>query len=272
MIRTWPGVGAAAVSLLLLGAACSGEDEQPDLSVPSDVAPRSDDADSDDATDATDGATDDDATDDATDPLIGETFHVAQAVDDALVVRASAQEGADELVTLSAADEVSGKIICLVSQQVGMWVEVHLPSGPTHRTGWVAREDVALSRHRFRIEVSRSTHTLTLYTGEVVALTAPIALGPDAPPAGEHLFIKDLVKSPNPASPYGAYAYGLSGSDNELGDFTSGSGVVAVHGTGDPSSLGGEVPYGAIAVGDDIVTRFVDTIGIPLGTPVDVVE
>ncbi len=48
--------------------------------------------------------------------------------------------------------------------------------------------------------------------------------------------------------------------------------MVAVHGTGDPSGLGRDVRYGSIAVGGDIVTRLVDTIGLPLGTPVDVVE
>ncbi|HEY6416123.1 MAG TPA: L,D-transpeptidase, partial [Acidimicrobiales bacterium] len=199
-------------------------------------------------------------------------FHVAQATEETLVVRASAQEGADELVTLSATDEVSGKIICLVVQQVGDWVEVQLPSGPADRTGWIARDEVTLSRHRFRIEVSRSDHSLTLYIGEIVALSSPVALGPDAPPAGEHLFIKELVEPPDPAGPYRLYAYGLSGADNALEQFTDGAGVVGIHGTADPTALGAESAAGAIGVGDDIMTRLVDTIGLPLGTPVDIVD
>jgi len=256
MTRTRLGVAAASVLLLLLGAACSGDDP-PDLSLPDDD---------------TTPAGDDDTTDETTDPLLGETFHVAQAAKDPLPVRASAQATADELVSLSAEDEVSGAVTFLVVQQVGEWVEVQLPSGPTERTGWVARDDVTLSRHRFHIEVSLSDYTMTLYTGEVEALTAPVALGPDAPDADEEVFIKDLVKPPDPSGPYGAYAYGLSGSDNELTDFTSGEGVVALHGTGDPSSLGGDVATGSIAVGPDIVSRLVDTIGLPLGTPVEIVE
>jgi lipoprotein-anchoring transpeptidase ErfK/SrfK len=256
MTRTRLGVAVAVVSLLLLGAACSSDDNTPDLSLPDDVA----------------SSRDDDSATETADPLQGEMFHVAQAVEETLVVRASAQQGADELVTLSAADETSGKVVCLVEQQVGEWVEVHLPSGPGDRTGWVARDDVTLSRHRFRLEVSLSEHTLTLYTGEIVALTAPVGLGPDAPPAGEERFIKDLVQPPDPAGPYGPYAYGLSGSDNQLANFTSGSGVVALHGTGDPTGLGAAVPYGSIAVGSDIVTRLADTIGLPLGTPLDIVE
>jgi lipoprotein-anchoring transpeptidase ErfK/SrfK len=255
MTRTRPGVAAAVVSLLLLGAACSSDDT-PDLSLP------------DDAT----AAGDDETTDDASDPLLGETYHVAQAATDPLVVRSAAQDGADELTTLAAADQTSGLVVSLVVQQVGDWVEIELPTGSGERTGWVARDDVTLSRHRFRLVVSRSEHTVTLYTGEVVALTAPIALGPDAPPAGERRFITELVRPPDPAGPYGPYAYGLSGSDNQLVNFTTASGVVALHGTGDPSTLGGTMPYGSIAMGSDIVTRLADTIGLPLGTPVEIVE
>jgi hypothetical protein len=45
-----------------------------------------------------------------------------------------------------------------------------------------------------------------------------------------------------------------------------------VHGTGDPSGLGKDVPYGSIAVGAEYVNQMVDTIGLPLGTPVEIVE
>ncbi|HEX6568614.1 MAG TPA: L,D-transpeptidase [Acidimicrobiales bacterium] len=245
---------AAVVSLLLLGAACSGDDT-PDLSLPRDAT-------------VPDAST----TDETTDPLLGETFHVAQATHDTLVVRSSAQEGADELLTLVAAEQVSGKIVCLVVQQVGDWVEVRLPSGPTDRTGWVARDDVAISRHHFRIEVSRSEHTLTLYNGEIVALTTPVSLGPDAPAAGERRFVTELVQPPDRSGPYDTYAYGLSGADNDLAAFTAGSGVVAIHGTADAGALGDDAPSGAIGVGTDIVARMADTIGLPLGTPIDIVE
>ncbi len=265
MTRTRPGVAAAVVSLLLLGAACSSDDDTPDLSLPDDVTAADDNDDNGDTDD-----TDDEG--DGDDPLLGETFHVAQAATDPLVVRTAAQSSAAELTTLSAADQTSGLVVCLVVQQVGDWVEVELPTGSAERTGWVARDDVDLSRHRFRLVVSLSEHTLTLYTGEVEALTAPVALGPDAPEAGEDRYITELVRPPDPTGPYGPYAYGLSGSDNQLANFTAGSGVIAVHGTGDPAGLGAAVPYGSIAVGSDIVTRLADTIGLPLGTPVEIVE
>lgn len=255
MTRLRPGAvaGVALAVALLLGSGCSGGDD-PELSDPA-SAPAS--------------AGDPDA---STSGEPGDTIHVAEALDRRLVVRDAADADADELVTLSTDDQASGKVVCLVVQQVGDWVEVHLPEGPADRTGWVERDDVALSRHRFRIEVSQSEHALTLYTGDTVALSAPVALGPDAPDVGEDLYIKELVQPPVPDGTYRTYAYGLSGSQNDLAAFTAGRGVVAVHGVGDPTALGTDVPAGSIGVGTDIVTRLVDTIGLPLGTPVDVVE
>ena len=256
MTRTRLGVAAVAWLLLVVGAACS-DDDNPDLTLPGAASYPDDDADT--------------TTAETSDPLLGEVFHVAQALDEQLVVRGAAQESADEVVTLEAADQVSGKVVCLVVQQVGEWVEVRLPTGP-RRSGWVARDDVALSRHRFRIEVSRSEHLLTLYTGEIVTLEAPVALGPDTPETGERLFVTALVQPPAGARPYAAYAYGLSGADNDVDAFRAGEGVVAVHGVTDDATLGSDVPAGAIGVADDVVTRMADAIGLPLGTPVDIVE
>lgn len=254
MTRTRLAAAAVAWLLLVVSAACGG-DSSPELSLPAAPATRSD------------GTTNED---EASDPLEGETHYVAQALDDTLVVRTAAQEGAAELARLEAAEEVSGKVVCLVVQQVGEWVEVRLPS-TTERTGWVHRDDVALSRHRFSIEVSRSDHRLTLRTGEIVVLEAPVALGPDAPPEGERLFTTALVKPPTPGGPYVAYAYSLSGAENDAQAYRDGQGVVAIHGAADPGNLGGEAPGGAIGVAPDVVTRMADAIGLPLGTPVDVV-
>ena len=264
--RRW--VAAGVVSSLVLGVACSGG-EEPDLSLPSDATASTDGTDSTDVSADTGASAD--ASDEASDELQDETFHVAESLDENLVVRSAASGGAEEIATLTASEAVSGRIICLVVQQVGDWVEVELPTGPAGRSGWVARDDVALSRHRFRIEVARGDRTLTLYTGSVVALSTPVALGPDAPAAGERLFITELVQPPDATGAYGAYAYGLSGAANDAAAFAAGTGVVAVHGVNDPAVLGADAPAGSIGVAPDIMSRMADTIGLPLGTPVDIV-
>ena len=155
--------------------------------------------------------------------------------DDAVLVAASAEDlevwgspgdGAAAVETLLAAQQTSGQVVCVVVRERGDdWLEVALPTAPAGHTGWVKRADVTLSRHRFRIEVSRSDHTLTLHTGDTEALSARVAIGTaDSPEAGTTLFIKDLVEPPNPAGPYARYAYGLSGSANDLAAFQAGQG------------------------------------------------
>lgn len=202
----------------------------------------------------------------------GAVFLVA-AADEPLDVKASPQGSAPIVETLAPDEQISGNVVCLVSQELGDdWLQVYLPTAPAGRAGWVERADVSLSRHRFRAEVSRSKHTLTVYAGEIEALSAPVAIGADAPQADEQLFITDLIRPPDPAGPYGSYAYGLAGSSNDQARFRAGSGVVAIHGTNDPTTLGKDVPSGSIAVGAETLTRLVGTIGLPLGTPVDIVE
>jgi hypothetical protein len=176
--------------------------------------------------------------------------------------------------TLRVGRQVSGEVVSVVvGEREQDWLEVELPTAPAGHTGWIKRADVTLSRHRFRIEVSVSHHTLTLHTGEAEALSARVAIGTaDTPEPGTTLFIKDLVKPPNPTGPYSRYAYGLSGTANDLAAFQAGRGVVAIHGVADPSTLGRDVPIGSIAVAPDVMTRMVEAYGLPLGTPVDVVE
>ncbi len=170
-------------------------------------------------------------------------------MDDAVVVATSTEdlpvwESPDDdlpaLETLRVGRQVSGELVSLVVGERGRdWLEVELPTAPAGHTGWIKRADVTLSRHRFRIEVSVSDHTLTLQTGEAEALTARVAIGTaDTPEPGTTLFIKDLVKPPNPTGPYSRYAYGLSGTANDLAAFQAGRGVVAIHGVADPSTLG----------------------------------
>jgi hypothetical protein len=201
-----------------------------------------------------------------------ETTLVALAKGETLDVwSAPCSEGRPER-TIRSQDEASREILLVVRQQLASeWLEAHLPVAPGGVTGWVKRDDVTLSRHRFRIEVERSTHRLVVYDGDRLALDTPVAIGSsDAPPAGPKLFIKELIETPDPDGAYGSYAYGLSGSNNLVESFEAGTGVVGIHGTDDESSLGQDVPTGSLAIGREPLTRMVDRLGLPLGTPVEI--
>jgi hypothetical protein len=175
---------------------------------------------------------------------------------------------------LSPAQQASGQVVCVVAQMLDdEWLQVYAPTAPAGHTGWVRRADITLSRHQFRIEVSLSDHMLTLHEGDREALSAPVAIGTvDSPDAGTTTFVKDLVQPPDPAGPYARYAFGLAGATNDVAAFEAGAGVVAIHGAADPATLGQDVPTGSIAVDPRVITRMVETIGLPLGTPVEIVE
>lgn len=245
----------------MLGPGCSGDDEPGQSGTGALPAPAGD------PSDVSTG----DAGGDHADGRDPDLVYVAEALDTRLVVRTAAQAGARELVTLRADEQVSGTITCLLVQQVGDWVEVMLPVD-VERTGWVERDDVAVSHHDFRIEVSRGDHLLTLTAGDDEAVAEPVALGPDAPAAGSELFITELIEPPDAAGVYRRYAYGLSGATNDLAAFRAGEGVVAVHGVAESVDLGADVDTGSIGVGRDVIGTLVDTYGLPLGTPVTVVE
>ena len=102
-------------------------------------------------------------------------------------------------------------------------------------------------------------------------LDEPVAVGTsDTPSPGGTYYLKELLRPSNPDGAYGVYAYGLSGYSNELTSFNCGDGVIGIHGTNDPSSIGTDVSHGCIRLTNEAITRMVDEIGLPLGTPVEI--
>lgn len=176
---------------------------------------------------------------------------------------------------LEAAEVVSlpGQIpvtFMVVDQRDG-WVQVQLPVRPNGSTGWLRAEDVALTATELHVEVSLSERRLVLRDGSRAVLDVPVGIGrEDAPTPGGVYYVKELLQPPAPDGPYGAYAYGLSGFSPVLDSFAGGEGVIGIHGTNDPASIGSEVSHGCIRMRDEDVTRLVEEFGLPLGAPVRV--
>jgi hypothetical protein len=169
----------------------------------------------------------------------------------------------------SALTQPSGILTFTVLDEIGSgWLHVGLPSPPVGSTGYVKADSVSLNRHRYRIEVSRGAHTLKVFAGDVEALTVPVSIGPDAPPAETETYIKELLVPPD-GTPYGGHVYGLAGWNSTEAQFGAGSGVVAIH-AASPEVLGTDTPTGAIGTDRAVLTRLVDNIGLPLGTPVKI--
>jgi lipoprotein-anchoring transpeptidase ErfK/SrfK len=57
-----------------------------------------------------------------------------------------------------------------------------------------------------------------------------------------------------------------------LESFAGGEGVIGIHGTNGPELVGTDVSHGCIRMLDADVTRLVTEFGLPLGTPVQILE
>lgn len=154
-----------------------------------------------------------------------------------------------------------------------LWHEVYLPVKPNGSTGWVAGTDVVLETNTVRLAVHRRDHQLTYSKDGAVVATYPIAVGRTGTetPVGVY-FIKELLQPAKAGGSYGPYAYGLSGFSSSLdlgAEF--GDGVIGIHGTNEPAKVGTDVSHGCIRLLNADITSLVDA-GLPLGTPVDILD
>lgn len=150
-------------------------------------------------------------------------------------------------------------------------LEVYLPVRPNGSLGWVDSSAVTVTRVHYRIEVRLGEHRIRVFEDDDVVVDEPVGVGrADVPTPGGIYYVKELLQAPDPTGAYGTYAYGLSGFSNELTNFNGGTGVIGIHGTNDPSSIGTDVSNGCIRLHNDLIERLVEDIGLPLGTPVEI--
>jgi hypothetical protein len=194
---------------------------------------------------------------------------VAEATAPEVAVFAEADESAAVLHRLAHPTEIGAPLVFLVEDQQDGWLQVLLPVRPNGSTGWVRASDVRLFTHDYRITVSLTALTITVYSADEIILEEPVGIGTgDTPTPGGRYYVKELLQPPNPNGAYGPFAYGLSGFSNQLTSFAGGDGVIGIHGTNDPSSIGQRVSHGCIRMSNDGITRLAGIL--PLGVPVTI--
>lgn len=157
--------------------------------------------------------------------------------------------------------------VFMVREDAGDWLRVMLPMRPNGSEGWVRTEDVVLATNPYRIEVDLSEFLVTAYKDDKQVLESSAATGTGGTPTPTGLFFTTILAKPSdPASPYGKYAYGLSGYSEVLTSFAGGDGQIAIHGTNQPSLIGSQVSHGCVRVDNATITKLAKLI--PLGTPV----
>jgi lipoprotein-anchoring transpeptidase ErfK/SrfK len=161
-------------------------------------------------------------------------------------------------------------LVFLVQQRQGDWLEVQLNTRPNQTTAWIRAADVSLRQSDYRIVVSLSARHLTLYKGDTEVLGNAVAIGTSGTPTPTgNYYVDGAARPPDGSGPYGPYQLSVAAFSEVLMSFGSGIGQIAMHGTNQPSLIGGAVSNGCIRMANDDITRLANTV--PIGTPVQIV-
>lgn len=163
----------------------------------------------------------------------------------------------------------STTVVALVGPPLDGWAEVSLPVRPNGTTGWIRLDEVDLFVVSGRIVVDLSDRRLTYYRDGVEMFTAQVAVGSSLSPTPTGVFyVTDSVTLTRQGTPWGPHALGLSARSDHITEFNGGDGIIGIHGTSRPESIGHAASLGCIRLHNDMITRL--HAMIPLGTPVEI--
>ncbi len=163
------------------------------------------------------------------------------------------------------------KLVFLVREQKGDWLQVQINQRPNGATAWIKKSDVALRTVDNHILIELGAKKLTVFHGETPIFTASVAPGKASSPTPTGAFYTDILTRPtNPNGPYGPFQISVTGFSNVYETFGGGNGQIAIHGTNRPELIGTPASHGCVRMSNDDITAL-----IPLarqGTPVVIVD
>lgn len=155
----------------------------------------------------------------------------------------------------------------------GPWLRIMLPERPNGSTGWVRREDVAVSSSAFRIVIRLPDRRLTVYQDGFELFSAPVAIGKPSTPTAPGSFFVAVIEKPGPHG-YGPIVLNTSGHSEAIQSWQGmGDAITAIHGPISASSDAQIGTTGAAISNGCIRMHEADQLKldvIPLGTPVDI--
>jgi lipoprotein-anchoring transpeptidase ErfK/SrfK len=150
----------------------------------------------------------------------------------------------------------------------GLWYRVRLPVRPNGTTGFIPADRLSLSKTSYRLALNRKHFRLEFFKGCELLKTFRVGIGTgETPTPVGQFYLVSLLKLPAPNTVYGTYAYGLSGFSDILKTWKLG-GIVGLHGTNDPASVGRRSSHGCIRMLNRDIAELVRVL--PLGTPIEI--
>jgi len=151
------------------------------------------------------------------------------------------------------------------------WLHILLPIRPNGSEGWLPAATLTVEGRAQRLEIHRSTSTMSLVEDGRVSRSWRVAVGPDHYPTTLGTTYVWTKYRGGPAGAYGPGVLGLS-LFSEVLDASNwpGDARIGIHGAASPDQLGGRAGHGCVRMLNADVAPLLDTL--PLGTPVDILE
>jgi lipoprotein-anchoring transpeptidase ErfK/SrfK len=163
----------------------------------------------------------------------------------------------------------SPRVFLVETGPIDGWVEVSLPVRPNGTTGWVRAGTLDLRVLDHAIFVDLSDRLLRVEIANEVVLETEVAVGsPQNPTPTGNYFVTDIVELTDPTGPWGPFALGLSAFSDTISEFNGGDGIIGIHGTNRPASIGQPVSLGCVRVPNEVAARLAELV--ELGTPVEI--
>jgi hypothetical protein len=166
----------------------------------------------------------------------------------------------------------AASVLPVIARRRG-WVEVRMAQRPNETTTWVRASDVTLAQDPYRIVINLTTMHLQLQKNGKQVADSPAGIGTtDDPTPTGHYFVAFVAAPPSPG--YGAFILATSAHSNVITDFdNSGDAITAIHGPlGADAAIGttgAKVSHGCIRLH---AADLLQLQGVPMGTPVDIVD
>jgi hypothetical protein len=149
------------------------------------------------------------------------------------------------------------------------WARVMLPVRPNGSEGWVRTDGMAMFVVEGSLLIDLSDRRLTYLVGYREVLTTDVGVGSDRNPTPTgNFFVTDIVTMADPDSTWGPHALGLSARSDTITEYNGGDGIIGIHGTNSPWSIGRASSLGCVRVANEVITTLHQMVR--LGTPVEI--
>jgi lipoprotein-anchoring transpeptidase ErfK/SrfK len=153
-------------------------------------------------------------------------------------------------------------VVSIIGEFPG-WVHALLPGRPNGQTGWIRSDDVEIFTLEREVVVDLDERRLTVLSDGEEVFESPVAVGSEVSPTPAGVFfVTDAVRLTAPNGPWGPYAFGLSARSDVVTEFNGGDGIVGIHGTNQPWSIGEAASLGCVRLPNDVIEILWDIMAV----------